>query len=169
LTWADYFLIALTAISCIMGIWRGLVREVISLITWVAAVVLSWEYAGAIEPHLGGVLAEDSVRTWAARAIIFIAVVLIGTAIGALAARFMRASIFSALDRLGGGILGVLRSLVVIGLLVILGHALRLTGEPWWRDSLLRPFSEHTANVLRSMVGERKIEVLIRRSYPVKS
>lgn len=169
MTWVDYFLIALAAISCIVGVVRGLVREVISLCTWVAAVWLSWEFAGAVEPHLGGVLAEDSVRTWAARALIFIAVVLIGTAIGALAARFMRSSIFSGLDRLGGGVFGVLRSLVIIGLLVILCHALRLTGEPWWRDSLLRPFSEHTANVLRSMVGERKIDVLIHHSNPVKS
>jgi len=168
MTWTDYFLIALAAISCIMGIVRGLVREVISLCTWVAAVFLSWEYAGLIEPHLGGVLAEDSVRTWAARAIIFIAVVLIGTAIGALVARFVRSSIFSGLDRLGGAVFGVLRSLVIIGLLVILGHALRLTGEPWWRNSTLRPFSEHTANVLRSMVGERKIEVSLRRFYPAK-
>lgn len=168
MTWADYFLIALAAISCVMGVVRGLVREVISLFTWIAALLLSWEYAGLIEPHLGGVLAEDTVRTWAARAIIFIAVVLIGTAIGALAARFMRTSIFSGLDRLGGAIFGVLRSLVIIGLLVILGHALRLNGEPWWRNSVLRPFSEHTANVLRSMVGERKIEAVLGRPHLFK-
>lgn len=159
MTWADYFLIALAAISCIVGIVRGVVRELISLCTWIAAVFLSWEYADLIEPHLGGVLAEDTVRTWAARALIFAGVVLIGTAIGALVTRFMRASLFSGLDRLGGAIFGVLRSLVIIGLLVILCHALRLTGEPWWRESRLRPFSEHTANVLRSMVGERKIPV----------
>ena len=169
MTWVDYFLIAIAAISCIMGIVRGLVREVISLFTWLAAVFLAWEYAGAIEPHLGGVLAEDNVRTWAARAIIFIVVVLIGTAIGALVARFVHSSIFSALDRLGGTIFGVLRGLVIIGLFVILCHALRLTGEPWWRDSVLRPFGEHTANVLRSMVGERKIDAVIHRSYPAKS
>jgi membrane protein required for colicin V production len=169
MTWADYFLIALAAISSIMGAVRGLVREVISLFTWIAAVFLSWEYADLIEPRLGGVLAEDTVRTWAARAIIFIAVVLIGTAIGALAARFMRASIFSGLDRLAGAIFGVLRSLIIIGLLVILCHALRLTGEPWWRGALLRPFAEHTANVLRSMVGERKIDVMIHRTSPTKS
>lgn len=166
MTWADYFLIALAAISCIVGIVRGLVREAISLCTWVAAVFLSWEYADLIEPHLGGVLAEDNVRTWAGRALIFIGVVLIGTAIGALVTRLMRSSIFSGLDRLGGAIFGVLRSLVMIGLLVMLCHALRLTGEPWWRDSRLRPFSEHTANVLRGMVGERKIQVVIRRSFP---
>ena len=65
---------------------------------------------------------------------------MIGTAIGALVSRFMRLSIFSGLDRLGGAMFGVLRSLVIIGLIVMLCHALRLNGEPWWRDSTLRPF-----------------------------
>ena len=42
-------------------------------------------------------------------------------------------------------------------LFVILCHALRLDGEPWWRESMLVPYAEHAANVLRGMVGERKI------------
>jgi membrane protein required for colicin V production len=143
------------------------VRELISLLTWIAALLLAWDYAGLLEPHLGGVLAEDMVRTWAARALIFIGVLLIGTGIGALINHFMRSSIFSGLDRLGGAIFGVLRSLVIIGLVVMLMHALRLTGEPWWRASRVRPFAEHTANVLRSMVGERKIDVVVRRTISV--
>jgi membrane protein required for colicin V production len=168
MNWFDYFLIALTAISCIIGIVRGVVREVISLFTWVAAVWLAWDYGDLLEPHLGGVLSEDVVRTWAARALIFIGVVLIGTAIGALVNRLVRTSIVSGLDRLGGALFGVLRSLVIIGLIVMVCHALRLTGEPWWRTSMLRPFAEHTGNVLRTMVGERKIEVVLRRlhSFP---
>jgi hypothetical protein len=45
----------------------------------------------------------------------------------------------------------------MLGLFVILCHAVRLDGEPWWRGSMLVPYAEHVANVLRSMVGERKI------------
>ena len=41
MNWLDYLLIALAAFSCIMGIVRGLVREVISLVTWVARGVVS--------------------------------------------------------------------------------------------------------------------------------
>jgi hypothetical protein len=32
-----------------------------------------------------------------------------------------------------------------------------LNGEPWWRGSTLMPYGERAANVLRGMVGERKI------------
>ena len=86
--------------------------------------------------------------------------VLIGTAIGALVGHFMR---LSHLQWAGSvfrrRIFGLLRGLVIIGLFVILCHALRLTGEPWWRGSMLMPYAEHAANVLRGMVGERKIQV----------
>ena len=157
MNWIDYLLIALTVISCVVGVLRGLLREVIALVTWVAAVWIAWHYAAVLEPRLGGALASEGVRTWAARSIIFLAVVLIGTCIGAIVGRVVRLSIFSATDRFFGGIFGFLRGLVMIGLFVMLCHALRLNGEPWWRASTLIPYGERAANVLRGMVGESKI------------
>ena len=157
MNWIDYLLIALIAFSCIAGLMRGLLREVIALVTWLAATWLAWSYAGLVESHLGGALANDSVRVWAARAVVFLVVLLIGTTIGLIVTHFVRLSLFSGLDRAFGGLFGLLRGLVMIGLIVILCHAVRLDGEPSWRQSLLVPYGEHAANVLRGIVGERKI------------
>ncbi|HEX2790550.1 MAG TPA: CvpA family protein [Steroidobacteraceae bacterium] len=159
MNWIDYLLIALIAFSCVAGVLRGLLREVIALVTWVAAVWIAWHYAYVLEPHLGGALASESVRAWAARTIIFLGIVLIGTGIGALVSHLVRLSIFSGTDRFFGGVFGFLRGLVIIGLFVMLCHALRLNGEPWWRGSTLIPYGERAANVLRGMVGERKIPI----------
>jgi membrane protein required for colicin V production len=163
MNWVDYFLIALVVLSCVAGLVRGLLREVIALVTWVLAVWLAWEYAPLLEPHLGGALAGEAVRPWAARAVIFMVVVLLGTAVGVLVSHFVRLSLFTGVDRLFGGLFGLLRGWVIAGLFVILCHALRLDGQSWWRGSMLMPYGEHAANVLRSMVGERKIDV--RRSH----
>jgi membrane protein required for colicin V production len=157
MNWIDYLLIALIAFSCIAGVMRGLLREVIGLVTWVAAVWVAWHYADVLAPHLGGALANEGVRVWAARTIIFLAIVLLGTCIGAIVGHVVRLSIFSGTDRFFGGLFGFLRGLVMIGLFVMLCHALRLNGEPWWRASTLLPYGERAANVLRGMVGERKI------------
>lgn len=157
MNWFDYLLIALIAFSCVVGVLRGLLREVIALVTWIAAVWIAWHYAAVLEPRLGGALASAGVRAWAARTIIFLGIVLIGTCIGAIVGHVVRLSIFSGTDRFFGGIFGFLRGLVMIGLLVMLCHALRLNGEPWWRGSTLMPYGERAANVLRGMVGERKI------------
>jgi membrane protein required for colicin V production len=157
MNWIDYLLVVLIAFSCIAGVLRGLLREVIALVTWIAAVWIAWHYAGVLESHLGGALASEGVRTWAARTIIFLGIVLIGTCIGAIVGRVVRLSIFSGTDRFFGGLFGFLRGLVILGLFVMLCHALRLTGEQWWRGSTLLPYGERAANVLRDMVGERKI------------
>jgi membrane protein required for colicin V production len=155
--WFDYLLLALVVFSIVAGLLRGLLREVIALVTWITAVWLAWRYAGLVEPHLGGALAYAGVRLWVARAIVFLVVVLIGSAIGLIVNHLVRLSLFSGLDRICGGAFGLLRGLVMIGLLVIFCHAVRLEGEPWWRGSLLVPYGERAANVLRAMVGERKI------------
>jgi membrane protein required for colicin V production len=157
MNWTDYVIIALLAFSSIAGLMRGLLREIISLLAWLAAVILAWEYSSLLEPHLGGALSSDAVRPWAARAIIFIAVLLIGAAVGAIVTRFTRLSIFSGTDRLLGFVFGLLRGVVVLGLLAILCHAVRLDEEPWYRASTLAPYAEKVGNVLRSLVGEGKI------------
>jgi membrane protein required for colicin V production len=157
MNWLDYALIAVVAVSIVFGFVRGLLREVIALVTWIAAVWLAWAYGPDLEPHLGGALADAGVRPWAARTLVFLAVLLLGTAIGMLVTHFIRLSIFSGIDRLFGGAFGLLRGLAMLGVFVILCHAMRLTGESWWRESILVPYAEHAGNVLRGLVGERKI------------
>ena len=153
----DYAIIVLLAISCIAGLLRGLLREVISLLTWVAAVWLAWQFSSVLEPHLGGALREAAVRPWAARAVIFIGVLLVGAAVGAAVNHFVRLSLFSGLDRLQGFVFGLLRGIVVLGVLAMLCHAVRLDDETWYRGSTLTPYADQAGNVLRALVGERKI------------
>ncbi|HEY2419292.1 MAG TPA: CvpA family protein [Steroidobacteraceae bacterium] len=157
MNWIDYLLIALIVFCCIAGLMRGLLREAISLVTWIVAVWIGWSYAGLVEPHLGGALANENVRTWVARALVFLAVLLVGNTLGLIITHFVRLSLFNRLDRAFGALFGLLRGLIMIGLFVILCHAVRLDGEQWWRESLLMPYAERAANVLRGMVGESKI------------
>src|ERR1700727_2511439 len=102
MNWLDYLLLALLVFSTVAGLMRGLLREVIALVTWVTAVWLAWSYSGLVESHLGGALAYEGVRTWVARAIVFFIVVLIGSAIGLIVNRLVRLSLFSGLDRACG-------------------------------------------------------------------
>jgi membrane protein required for colicin V production len=157
MNWIDYLLLALVAFSCIAGLMRGLLREVIALVTWIVAVWLAWSYGGLIESHLGGALADNILRPWVARALVFLVVVLAGTALGLVVTHMVRLSLFGGVDRALGALFGFLRGLVMCGLLVMVCHAVRLDQEPTWHQSLLLPFAEDAANVLRGMVGERKM------------
>jgi membrane protein required for colicin V production len=157
MNWTDYVIIVLMAFSCAAGLYRGLLREVVSLVTWLLAVLLAWHMAPLLEPHLGGALANEAVRPWAARVIIFIVVMLIGAAVGALVTHFVRLALLGSVDRMLGFLFGFLRGLVVLGLLAMLCHAVRLSDERWYRESTLVPSVEHAANILRALVGESKM------------
>src|SRR5579862_6446229 len=120
----------------------------------VIALLLAWHFSDLIEPHLGGLLAATAVRPWVARLIIVLLVLLVGALIGAVADHFVRLSIFSGMDRLGGFAFGALRGFLLLGVFVIFGQLMHLDRERWWHDSHLIPTGESVANALRFLVGE---------------
>ena len=124
---------------------------------YVIILLLAWHFSELLEPHLGGALSSEAVRPWAARSIIFILVLFVGAVAGALVTHFVRLSLFSSVDRLLGLLFGLLRGVVVLGLLAMVCHAVRLHEESWYRNSTLVPYAEHAGNVLRTLVGESKI------------
>lgn len=155
MTVVDYLILALVFLSAAIGIARGFLREMIALVTWVVALLVGWHFAGRLEPYLGGLLSSPSVRPWAARALLVIAVLLAGAGIGALATHLVRLSLFSGTDRFLGFLFGMARGLVILGVLVLVCQTLRLDEEHWWRSSRLLPYGEQTANLLLSMVGDK--------------
>lgn len=150
----DYLIMAAIALSAIVGAARGLLREVIAFASWIIALIVAWHFSDLIEPHLGGLLAAADVKPWVARVIIVLLVLLVGALIGALTNQFVRLSIFSGVDRLGGFAFGALRGFVLLGIFVIFGQLVHLDRDHWWRDSHLIPTGESVANALRFLVGE---------------
>src|SRR5258706_6465921 len=149
MNWADYLILVLLMFSCIVGFMRGLLRELISLVTWVLAATLAWRLAGLLEPHLGAALVGPGIRTWVARGLVFAAVLLIGTATGAIVSHFIRLSIFSGLDRMLGALFGALRAVVLLGVAAMLCQNAGLNAEDWYRRSVLVPYAERAAALLR--------------------
>jgi membrane protein required for colicin V production len=151
----DYIILAIVLISAIAGLIQGFLREACSLVTWVLGVWLAWKLGPLLAPHLGGVLRTEPYGLWAGRAIVFVAVLVIGAIVGATVNHFVRLSMFNGMDRLLGFVLGIGRGVVIVGVVVILAQSVRLDSEAWWKKSRLLPMAEPVAGVLRSMVGDR--------------
>ena len=132
---ADYVLIAILVLSGVVGLFRGFLRELVALITWVVAIWAAWTFGADLAPHLGGVLRHEPYGLWAARAIILVVLLFLGAGLGVVIGYFVRLSMFNAMDRFLGFLFGLLRGIVAVGLLVILGDALQLHGEGWWSTS----------------------------------
>src|ERR1700680_5134566 len=128
----DGLVIVAIVLSAIVGAARGFLREAVAVAAWVIALFLAWHFSDLVAPHLGGLLSDSEVRRWAARVFIVLLVLLLGAAVGAALAHFVRLSIFSGMDRLLGFAFGVLRAFVLLGVFVILGQLLELEGGTCW-------------------------------------
>ncbi|HEV7609921.1 MAG TPA: CvpA family protein [Steroidobacteraceae bacterium] len=151
----DYIIIAILIISAVMGLVRGLLREAIAVITWFLAIILAWSFGSTLEPMLGGILVGSPMRIWAARAIIFVFVLLLGGAVSVILGHFVRVSMFAGMDKFLGFVFGIIRGVVIVGAFTIAIQALRMDEDARWKNSRLMPYAIGVADALRGIVGEK--------------
>jgi len=155
LTGADVLILLVLLGSTLVGLLRGFVREAASLTFWILAIWAAWKFGPVIEPYLGGLMADPKVAPWVGRVIVLVLVLLLGWLIGMLLSYFTRTVGLGPLDRVVGLMFGVVRGLVLMGLMIIGGELLHLNQEEWWGRSKLVPYGETVGDWLRAMVGER--------------
>jgi len=158
---ADYLMLGVLAFSMLLGIYRGFVREAIALLAWLGGLWLAWRYASLVEPFLGGMLAHPPVRTWAARTLVVIAVVVTGWLVAGVLSYLLRHSDLSVIvDRLLGMFFGVLRGAVVIAAFVLLAQFAQLDQVKWWKKSTLMPYATEFAGWIQAFAetGMRLLE-----------
>ncbi len=147
---ADYLIIAILAISMLLGFFRGFLKESIALLAWLGGLWLAWKFAYLVTPYLGGLLAEEPIRTWVARSLVLIAVVLTGWLVSAILSHFVHQSGLSLmLDRMLGTVFGFVRGAVLVAVFVIIGQLVEVDGERWWRESWLLPYASDVAGWVR--------------------
>jgi membrane protein required for colicin V production len=151
----DYVILAIVILSAVMGLVRGLLREAIAVITWFLAIVLAWSFGPSLEPHLGGIPVGSPLRIWAARAIIFVGILLLGGAISVIVSHYVRVSMFAGMDKFLGFVFGIVRGIVIVGAFTIAVQALRMDEDASWKRSKLMPYAIGVADALRGIVGEK--------------
>ncbi len=157
---ADHLFAIILLASGVLGYLRGFIRESIALLTWLVGLWVAWHFAYLLHPWLGGALAESGVREWAGRAVVLFGVLLIGAAVGSIVAHYAhRAAGLAAMDRLVGALFGVMRGVVVIGLLVMAGRAVKLDQEPWWEKTRSMPVAAAVANWLERYAEPAAVEL----------
>ena len=110
----DWIFLAVLALSMAIGAWRGLVYEVLSVLSWLAAFVLAQWFASDVAAKLPMAGAGDSVRHAAGFVLVFVAAIFAGGMLAFLIKKLVAAVGLRPADRLLGAGFGVVRGLVLL-------------------------------------------------------
>ncbi len=144
MTSLDFFVLGVVAVSTVVGLMRGLVREVFSLAAWVLAFVGARTLAPMLAPLIPGIDAPG-LKHAAALVLVFVAILIAASLTGMLLSSVLKMAGLGPVDRALGAIFGILRAgVALVGLTVVAG----LTALPKtqaWQHSLSRAPLEQAA------------------------
>lgn len=139
MNWADWVILAIIAISSLMSLRRGFVREAVSLATWVVAFIVARLFATSLAVVLQDYIDTPSLRLLAAFAILFVITLIVGALVGMLIGALVSATGLSATDRVLGIGFGAVRGALVIVVIVALLGMTPAVQDSWWLESSLIP------------------------------
>lgn len=143
MTQFDFVVIAVLLVSLALGVWRGLFYEVLSLIGWPLAFMSSKWFAGSVAPLLPG--KEEAVRIALAYALVFIATLIAWSILVWLLSKLVKAAGLGGMDRVLGGLFGVVRGVLLILVAVWLAGLTPIPEQTYWREAQSSKFAEDVA------------------------
>ena len=145
---ADIAIGVIVAISVVVGLVRGLVVEVLSLVVWIAAVALAMTFGPSVAEAFGGSIELPSARVALGYAIVFVSVLLVGALVVFLMRKLVQGTGLSGTDRVLGMVFGLARGAIVVVVLVLVLGFTPLPRDPWWRESRALPLFEGLAQAM---------------------
>jgi membrane protein required for colicin V production len=114
----DWIVVIIVGISALLSLWRGFVREALSLAGWVVAFIAANLGAVYLAEAIGDVIANRTGRYIVAWSLLFVAVLVASSLTAKLMAKLISASGLGVVDRLLGTVFGFLRGALIVMALV---------------------------------------------------
>ena len=151
----DWVLLALAFASLLLGAWRGLVYEVLSLLAWVAAFFVAQWFAAEVARLLPMGDSAEPVRYAAGFLLVFIATLFACSLVAWLAKKLMEAVGLRPVDRVLGAVFGVVRAGVLVLVLGVVAQLTPIGAATWWADSVSGPRIAVLLQGIRPMLPEQ--------------
>jgi membrane protein required for colicin V production len=141
----DWAIIAVLAISTLMSLRRGFLKEALSLGTWIAAFVVARQFHGPMDQLLETQIVDSLMRSIAAFAALFVGTLLVGAALGFLLGALINATGLSSTDRVLGMVFGFARGALIVTVVIGLLNLTPLVNDSWYTNASLVPHFETVA------------------------
>ncbi|QPF73792.1 CvpA family protein [Roseateles sp. DAIF2] len=158
--WVDLVLLAVLGISVLLGLWRGLVYELMAIVGWIVAYLACPYVAPWIEPWLPAARLGPSTVHMLGLVLGFVAVLVVWGLTARLVRALIHATPLSVVDRLLGGGFGVLRGVLIALLAVVLVSMTPASQTETWRASQLAPVLHATLHGLAPMLPAELVKFI---------
>lgn len=132
----DYVVIGIMAVSLLLGLWRGVVGELIALAAWGLALFAALEFGAQVGNSLYVGIADADIRVLAGCVTLFVGVLVGMALIRLLVSQLVKALGLSVSDRILGTLFGVARGFLICMVLVGLGGMTAAPKQTWWRAAM---------------------------------
>lgn len=135
MTALDWILAAVLVFSLLLGAWRGLVYEVLSVLGWALSFYAAQWFAPQVAMMLPLQSASEPVRYAAAFVLVFIAALFAAGLLAALLKKLVDAIGLRPVDRTLGAAFGVLRGMILLLAVTVVMNMTALNASAWWQES----------------------------------
>ena len=138
-TGLDYAIAVIVFLSLLFGLMRGFVKEIISVIAWIAAFFAALKFAPDVDQLLQSAITNVIARYIVSVVLIFLVVVLAGCLFSKLIRALLKVTGFCFFDRLLGLIFGAIRGCLFVVILLVIVQATPSQSAAWVKKSALAP------------------------------
>ena len=142
----DLIILAVMLLFTAIGAWRGLVREVITVLTWVLSCLLAWLFAGELSTIFKGMVDDPALRQLLAFVLIFIVVFVLGMVASWLIHKHLPGKRGFRIANLAlGSLIGAARGGVIVIAVFLVAGLTSFPQRSWWREASFAPYFERAA------------------------
>lgn len=154
LSWVDYVIIGLIALSVFISLVRGFVREVLSLVTWVAAFLIAFNFGSSVGDLFSSHISSQTTRLIVGGSVLFITILIMGAIVNYILSTLVEKTGLTGTDRTLGIVLGGARGVLIVSILILLASYTAIPKDPAWQSSLLVPHFEVCSKWIQSFVPQ---------------
>ena len=152
--WIDYVIIGIIALSAVISIVRGFVKEVLSLVAWILAFWVALTFSPQFSVLLSDYISTPSISLFTAFSGLFIVTLILSALVNNLIAAIVVKTGLSGTDRMLGVLFGLLRGVAIVTLLVLLAAATPMPNDAWWQNAVLIEHFEKLAIWVRQFLPD---------------
>ena len=131
----DWILLSVLVFSLLLGAWRGLVYEVLSVLGWAVSFYVAQWWAPQVALWLPIQSASEPLRYAAAFVLVFIAAVFAAGLLASVLKKLVEAIGLRPVDRTLGAAFGLLRGVILLLAATVVMDMTALKSSAWWQSS----------------------------------